>query len=149
MSGKTGFGIGGVLPPPNISRDDMLAAAGDHTKLLQLIEKHTRALADKYAETPVEQPVSIFLTGNAGSIAQKIDFSTQPHNSLQICVFSGTLNLFLGEATNAAQTQVPNYGQYAALTNTQLFLTLRGRIWTVVNPTAGTNLLAFVTPLAL
>src|SRR5690349_15785707 len=105
-SGKTGFGIGGVLPPPNISQDEMRAAAGDHTKLLQLIEKHTRAVAEKFVEQPLEQPYPINIPGSATAYFQRIDYSNQPHNSFIICVTAGTLNLWVGDYGNPPQTAV-------------------------------------------
>jgi hypothetical protein len=148
MSGKTGFGIGGVLPPPDISQDQMRAAAGDHTTLLKLIEKHTRDLADKYVEQPLEQPNVIQIVGSATAYFQRLDLSTQPHNSFIICVFAGTLNLWVGDYGNPAQSAVPNWGTYAAGANIQYFLTLRGRVYTIVNPSTTVTLQASFIPIA-
>src|SRR5690242_3114365 len=147
-SGKTGFGIGGVLPPPNISQDQIRAAAGDHTKLLQLIEKHTRDLAEKFVEQPLEQPQVIQIAGSASAYFQRVDLSTQPHNSLVLCIFAGTLNLWIGDYGNPPQSAVPNFGSYAAGTNIQFFLPLRGRVYTVVNPSTTVTLQASLIPIA-
>lgn len=147
--GKTGFGIGGIQPRPNISPDEMAAAAGNHTKLLQLIEQHLRNIEGKYVEQIVEQPQAINLTGAAGNFAQKIDMSTQPHNSFVIAVQQGTLNLWLGDYMIPGQTAQPNFGSFAAGVTQQFFLPLKGRVYTVVNPSAVTTLLAAIIPLAI
>lgn len=147
-TGKTGFGIGSILPPPNISQDEMRAAAGDHTKLLQLIEKHTRAVAEKFVEQPLEQPNVIQIAGSTTAYFQRLDYSNQPHNSFILCVTAGTLNLWVGDYGNPAQAAVPNWGTYAAPTNIQYFLTLKGRVYTIVNPSATVTLQASLIPLA-
>jgi hypothetical protein len=139
--GKTGFGIGSILPAPNISPDQMAAAAGNHTKLLQLIEQHLRRLADKYDANGVEQPGVFSIAVGA---SQKFDFSTQPHNSIIITVGVGTANLFSGDYTGASSTAVPNMGIYAAGTNQQFFFSRRGRVWTIVNGGATTLTGSFI-----
>src|SRR5689334_6389968 len=98
--GKTGFGLGDNLPPPTISEDQALAAAGDHTRLLQLIEKHLRRVEEKFVEQPLEQPFPINIPGSATNYWQRIDYSNQPHNSFIICVVAGTLNLWVGDYGN-------------------------------------------------
>jgi len=147
--GNTGFGIGGVLPRPNISPDEIAAAAGNHTKLLQLIEQHLRSIREKYVEQPLEQPQGINILGSATNFTQRIDLTSQPHNSLILCVTAGTLNLWMGDYGGMPQAAVPNFGSYGAGVNQQFFLTLKGRVYTVINPSATVTLTASLIPLAI
>jgi hypothetical protein len=148
-SGATGFGIGGDLPAPHVTVEQMQIAAGDLTALLQSMEKSLSRLADKYVEQGIEQPNVFTITGSAITFSQKFDYSTQRHNSLILCVFAGTLNLFLGDYSGQPQGTVPNCGQFGAGPPVQLFFPLKGRVYTVINPSTTIALTASVIPVAI
>lgn len=150
--GKAGFGMGQFDPrAANIQRDplSLAAAGGDHTALLQLIERHLARIEEKYVEPATEQPQQINIPGSATAFTSRIDLSTQPHNSVLICVTAGTLNLWLGDYSGISQGANPNLGSYAAVSNTQIFLTLRGRVYTIINPSTTVALVASLVPIAL
>ena len=152
MSGRTGFGLGSVdlaTRSENISDLQLLAQAGDHTALLQLMVQYLKSLSDRYAEPQLLQPVQISLSGAAGQTTQRIDYSNQAHNSVLVCVNNGTLNLFAGDYSGMSQTANPNLGAYSAGTNQQLFLPLQGRVYTVINPSTTVTLTAVLIPIAL
>jgi hypothetical protein len=149
VSGKTGFGMGGVLPAPDITEAQKQIIAGDHTALLKGMEESLRKLSDKYAEQPMEQSTIINIPGSATVFSTRLDLSTQEHNALLICVTSGTLNLWLGDYGGVGQTAQPNCGQYGAVSNTELFFALKGRVYTIVNPSATVTLQASIVAIAL
>ena len=97
----------------------------------------------------MEQPISINIPGSAVAFSQRIDLSTQPHNSVILCVTAGTLNLWLGDYSQPAQAAQPNFGQYVAVSNTQFLFKLSGRVYTIVNPSATVTLLASLVAIAL
>lgn len=141
------------MQPPGRPMSDLQARAmsGDVSALLTLIEQHTKAVREKYVEQPLEQTNVIQIAGSAvvSAVSQKLDYSSQPHNSLIICVIAGTLNLYLGDNTGAPQAQVPNFGQYGAGTNQQYYFPLNGRIYTIINPSTTVTLQAAIIPLAI
>jgi hypothetical protein len=149
-SGRVGWGTGKIddRAKKKIPEADLLAASGDTTALLQLIEQHTRAVSDRYVEDPLLQPQQIFIVGAAGAPSVRIDFSNQRHNSLIISVTTGTLNLFLGDYSGMPQAASPHL-QIAAGSTQQFFLPLQGRVYTVINPSSTVNLTACLTPIAL
>lgn len=150
--GKAGFGIGQFDPrAANIQRDplELAAAGGDHTALLRLIERHLGRIEDRYVEPAMLQPQQISILGSATVFTVRIDLTTQPHNSVLICVNAGTLNLWAGDYSGIGQTANPNLGSYAAVSNTQLFLPLAGRVYTVINPSTTVALVASLVPIAL
>ena len=150
--GKAGFGIGKFDPrAANIQRNPLAlaAAGGDHTALLQLIEQHLGDLVARYAETQLLQPQQINILGSATQFTSRIDLSPQPHNSVLICVTAGTLNLWAGDYSGIGQAANPNLGSYAAVSNTQLFLPLAGRVYTIINPSTTVALVASLVPIAL
>jgi len=149
MSGKTGFGTGGVMPAPPITEEEAMAAQGDTGTLLKLMEQHLRRLAEKYVEKPVDQPNVFTIQASAAVFTKRLDYTTQPHNSLIICVNAGTLNLFSGDYSGVGQSTTPNYGIFTAGTPIQLFLPLSGRVWTIINPSSAVDLVASVIPVAL
>ena len=152
-AGKTGFGMGGMTPAPGRPLSDLQSRAmqGDTAALLTLIERHLARLDEKYVEQPLEQTNVIQLAVSTATLSQsqKLDYSSQPHNSLIVCVIAGTLNLYLNDATGASISQVPNFGQYAAGSNQQYYFPLNGRIYTAVNPSTTVVLQAVLIPLAI
>jgi len=148
-SGATGFGMGSIVPAAPVSEELQQIVAGDQTAILQSMERSLRRLAEKFVETPIEQPNLFTLTGGAGAFALKLDYSTQPHNSVIICVLSGTLNLWLGDYVGQPQTASPNAGQYSLGPPSQLFFPLNGRVYTVVNPSSAVTLVASIIPVAI
>lgn len=150
--GKAGFGAGAIDPrTANLQQDplELAAAGGNHTALLQLMVRYLRRLDDKYVEQALEQPQQINIPGSATQFTTVVDFSTQPHNSVLICVTAGTLNLWLGNYGGIGQGANPNAGSYAAVSTTQLFFALKGRVYTVINPSAVALLTATIVPIAL
>lgn len=151
QQGRTGFGLGQIDPrvnPTNVNRQLLAAEAGDTTALLQLIERHLRDLADRYAEPVNFSPQQINIQGSATAFTNRLDFSQQPHNSLLISVTGGTLNLLVGDYSGISQAVSPHI-QVASGTNLQLFFGLAGRVYTIINPSATAALVACVTPVAL
>jgi hypothetical protein len=149
MSGKTGFGVGGVLPTPEISEEQKAIAAGDVTALLRSMEKSLSLLARKYAEVLLEQPNLVTIAASAAVFSAKLDYSAQPHNGVIIGVLAGTLNLWLGDYSGVPQAAVPNLGQFTPGPPIQLFFGLKGRIYTLVNPSAVTDLVVSIIPVAV
>ena len=150
--GKAGFGAGQFDPEAaNLQHDPLVlaAAGGDHTALLQLIERHLGRIDEKYVEPSLEQPTQINIPGSATEFTARIDFTTQPHNSIIICVTAGTLNLWLGDYSGISQAANPNFGSYSAVSNDQKFLSLRGRVYTIINPSTTVALTASLVPIAL
>ena len=150
--GKAGFGIGQFDPRTgNLQRDPLAlaAAGGDHTALLQLIERHLGRLDDRYVEPALLQPQQISILGSATVFTTRVDLTTQSHNSVLICVTSGTLNLWAGDYSGISQAANPNLGSYAAVSNTQIFLPLAGRVYTIINPSTTVALTASLVPIAL
>jgi hypothetical protein len=152
MPGRTGFGVGGLhdarTATPHQSEQDLLAAAGDTTAILQQIAAYLKKLDDKYANDVNLIPVSVTLTGAAGSTTQRVDMTRVPHDSVIISVIAGTANVFLGDYSGIGQSVVPHL-QVPAGTAPQFFFGRAERIYTVVNPSTTTTLQAFVIPIAL
>lgn len=151
QSGRTGFGLGQIDPrvnPTNVNRQLLAAEAGDTTALLQLIERHLRDLSERYAEPVNFSPQQINIVASGTQFTARLDFSTQPHNSLLISVTAGTLNILVGDYSGVSQAVNP-HAQIGAGTTQQLFFGLAGRVYTLINPSAVTNLVACVTPIAL
>lgn len=150
--GKSGFGIGRFDPgAANIQRDPLQLAAfgGDHTALLQLIERHLANLDERYVEPALMQPQQINIAGSAVAFTERIDLTTQRHNSALICVTAGTLNLWAGDYSGIGQAANPQLGSYVAVSNTQIFLPLAGRVYTIINPSTTVALVASLVPIAL
>lgn len=150
--GKAGFGVGAIDPrTENLQQDPLAiaAAGGDHTALLQLIERHLSRLEERYVEPALLQPQQISIPGSATVFTARIDLTTQQHNSVLICVTAGTLNLWAGDYSGISQGANPNLGSYAAVSNTQLFLPLAGRVYTIINPSTTVALVASMVPIAL
>lgn len=149
---SAGFGTGQVdlrtVSPAKLTDLQLRAAAGDHTALLQLIERHLSRIDDRYVEPAAFSPQQLNIQGSAVTFTQRIDFTTTPHNSLLISVITGTLNLFVGDYSGIGQAANPHM-QIAAGTTQQLFLPLKGWVYTVVNPSTTTALLGTLTPIAL
>lgn len=151
MSGRTGFGLAQIDPrvaSPKLSELQALAAAGDTTALLQLIEQHLDRVEKRYVEDPLAAPNQVNIPGSAVAFTNRLDFSTTPHNSLIVSVTAGTLNLMLGDYSGLNQASQPHL-QFAAGTVTQLFFPLQGRVYIVINPSSTIALTACVTPVAL
>lgn len=154
QGGKTGFGVGGVMPPPSRMPSDreLKAAAGDSSAILQLIQADIRRIADKYVERPTIQPIIFNLTGTTKANAtQVIDMTTLPTNAFAIYVYAGTINLFIGEYSGAGQADVPNFGVYslAGIATDQKFLTLEGRKFVLINPSTTVTASGVFIPLAI
>lgn len=150
-SGRAGFGEARIDPRAqnqNISDQELLAAAGDHTALLQRIEQHLNNLDKRYVESPVLQPVQINIQGSATAFSQRIDYSNVPHNSVIVNVTAGTLNVWWGDYSGIGQSANPHF-QVAGGQTTQLFLPLLGRVYTVVNPSTTIAVVACLTPAAI
>lgn len=150
--GKAGFGIGSFDPAAaNLQQDPLVlaAAGGDHTALLQLMERHLARLEERYVEPAVLQPQQINIQGSATNFQTPLDLTTLPHNSLLICVVAGTLNLWIGNYSGIGQGANPNAGSYVAVSNTQIFLPLSGHYYTILNPSTTVALVASLVPIAL
>jgi hypothetical protein len=143
-SGFTGFGVGGkVVPPRDLSDAELKALNGDTGELLKQIAANTRRTADKYANKPLNQPRIVQL---AISTSTSIDLTTLPHNSFILMVQTGTINLFVGEYTQATIADVPNYGQWTAGEKNQFLLEEAGRKYVLVNPSATVAAVAVIIP---
>lgn len=150
-SGRTGFGLAQVDPratDQHVSKQELAAAAGDTTALLQLIEQHLARIEERYVEPANFSPQQISIPGSATQFATRLDFSTQPHNAFIVSVMSGTLNLFVGDYSGMAQATNPHM-QFLSGTNQQVFIPLQGRVYTIINPSTTVLLLACFTPVAL
>lgn len=150
-TGRTGWGIGGVDPRSqnqHLSKQQLAAAAGDTTALLQLIEQHLARIEERYVEPAMFSPNQISIQGSATAFTTRLDFSTQPHNSVIISVVAGTLNLLVGDYSGINQAANPHI-QLSSGTTQQLFLPLQGRVYTIINPSSTSVLTAVLTPVAL
>lgn len=148
---STGFGTGQVdLRTVNTNLNDvqLRAAAGDHTALLQLIERHLSRLESRYVEPIAYSAQQINIQGSTTNFGQRIDFTTTPHNSVILSVIAGTLNLWVGDYSGMGQSTNPQI-QIAAGTTQQLFLPLNGWVYTIVNPSSTVALLGSLIPVAL
>ena len=134
-SGFTGFGVGGKLVPPKpLSDAELKAAAGDTGELLKQIAANTKKQADKFVNSPLNQPVIFQIPGSATAFSRLLVLTTLPHNSFIVMVQAGTIKLFIGEYTGAGQSDVPNYGQWTAGEKQQFLLEEAGRKYVLINP---------------
>lgn len=132
----------------NLSDLQLRAAAGDTVALLQLIERHLQHIEAKYVEPALFTPQQITIKASGTVFGQRLDFSTQIHNSVIANVVTGTLNLWIGDYNGIGQQAQPHF-QFVAGSTVQLFFPLAGRVYTVVNPSSTDDLVCCLTPVAL